>query len=68
MADQPSPRRRFQFRLRTLMLLITLACVIAGWVEWRQYKAYLDKDAERIKYYYPPQPKPKPKAVTPDHQ
>ena len=24
MADQPSPRRRFQFRLRTLMIGVTL--------------------------------------------
>jgi hypothetical protein len=35
MADQPSLRRRFQFRLRTLMIGVTLFCVIfggyAGW-------------------------------------
>jgi hypothetical protein len=67
MANQPSPRW-FQFRLRTLMLLVTLTCVIAGWIEWRQYKAFLDKDAERIEYDYPPQPKPQPKAVTPGRQ
>ena len=58
----------YQFRLRTLMLLVTLACVVAGWIEWRQYKASLDKEAERIEYEYPPQPKPKPKAVAPDRQ
>jgi recombinational DNA repair ATPase RecF len=27
MADQPSPRRRFQFRLRTLMIVVTLLAV-----------------------------------------
>jgi hypothetical protein len=27
MADQPSPRRRFQFRLRTLMIVVTLLTV-----------------------------------------
>jgi hypothetical protein len=30
MADQPSPRRRFQFRLQTLMISVTLFCVVAG--------------------------------------
>ncbi len=66
MADQPSPRCRFQFRLRTMILVISLACVIGAWIEWRQDKVYLDKDAERIKYDYPPQPTPKPKAIAPD--
>jgi hypothetical protein len=31
-ADQPSPRRRFQFRLRTLMIGVTLFCVFAGYI------------------------------------
>ena len=30
MADQPSPRRRFQFRLRMLMIGVTLFCVVVG--------------------------------------
>ena len=30
MPDQPSPRRRFQFRLRTLLFVITVACIVAG--------------------------------------
>jgi hypothetical protein len=30
MADQPSPRRRFQFRLRTLMIGVTLLAVAVG--------------------------------------
>ncbi len=47
MADQPSPRRRFQFRLRTLMLFVTLACVIASWIGWRLYLERLD-DAMRV--------------------
>jgi hypothetical protein len=32
MADQPLSRRRFQFRLRTLMIGVTLFCVAAGWL------------------------------------
>ena len=32
MADQPSPRRRFQFRLRTLMIVVTLLAVACGYV------------------------------------
>jgi hypothetical protein len=30
MADQPSPRRRFQFRLRTLMVVVTLLSLAVG--------------------------------------
>jgi hypothetical protein len=30
MADQPSPRRRFQFRLRTLMIGVTLLACRTG--------------------------------------
>jgi hypothetical protein len=30
MADQPSPRRRFQFRLRTLMIGVTVVGVLFG--------------------------------------
>jgi hypothetical protein len=30
MADQPSPRRRFQFRLRTLMIVVTVVASFAG--------------------------------------
>ena len=30
MPDQPPPRRRFQFRLRTLMLAVTIAAVICA--------------------------------------
>ncbi len=32
MTDQPAPRRRFQFRLRTLMIVVTLFCLIGGYV------------------------------------
>jgi hypothetical protein len=27
----PSPRRRFQFRLRTLLIGVTLFCIVGGW-------------------------------------
>jgi hypothetical protein len=26
----PSPRRRFQFRLRTLMIAVTVFCIVGG--------------------------------------
>jgi hypothetical protein len=48
MADQPSPRRRFQFRLRTLMIAVTLFALIpCGYVGWqakivRERRALLD--------------------------
>jgi hypothetical protein len=32
MPDQPSPRRRFQFRLRTLMIVVTLLAVACGYI------------------------------------
>ena len=46
------PRHRFQFRLRTLMLLVTLACVLAAWIGWMNYKARIDESNA--------QPKPMP--------
>jgi hypothetical protein len=36
MADQPSPRRRIQFRLRTLLIVVTLFALIpCGYVGWQ---------------------------------
>ena len=35
MPDQPSPRRRFQFRLRTLMIGVTLLAVPLAYVGWQ---------------------------------
>jgi hypothetical protein len=34
MADQPSPRRRFQFSLRTLLLIVALLAAICPAVVW----------------------------------
>jgi hypothetical protein len=34
MPHQPSPRRRFQFRLRTLMIVVTVLAVPLGYVGW----------------------------------
>jgi hypothetical protein len=34
MSDQPTPRRRFQFRLRTLMIGVTLLAIYCGTVAW----------------------------------
>src|SRR5580693_1171162 len=47
MADQPQPRRRFQFRLRTLMIGVTLLAVPLGYVGWqakivREREAFLE--------------------------
>jgi hypothetical protein len=44
MTDQPAPRRRFQFRLRTLLIAITLFCIACGYVEW-QAKIVMDRKA-----------------------
>ena len=48
MSDQPSPRRRFQFRLRTLMIAVTLLAVPCAYVGWqakivRERRELLDK-------------------------
>jgi hypothetical protein len=34
MPDQPSPRRRFQFSLRTLMIVVTLSAAQCAFVAW----------------------------------
>ncbi len=45
----PSPRRRFEFRLRTLLIVVTLFCVVVGgYVGWqakivRERKAILER-------------------------
>jgi hypothetical protein len=36
MPDQPSPRRRFQFRLRTLMIAVTLLAVPCAYLGWQK--------------------------------
>jgi hypothetical protein len=35
MISRPSPRRRFQFRLRTLLILVTLLAGVCGYVAWQ---------------------------------
>ncbi len=35
MPDQPPPRRRFQFRLRTLLIGVTLLALPMGYVGWQ---------------------------------
>jgi hypothetical protein len=32
---RPAPRRRFQFRLWTLMIVVTLLAVMCGYVGWQ---------------------------------
>jgi hypothetical protein len=43
MADQPAPRCRFQFRLRTLLLVVTLAAV-ACWVVVDRQRLIRERD------------------------
>jgi hypothetical protein len=38
MSDQLPTRRRFQFSLFLALLLLTLACVIASWIGWQNYR------------------------------
>jgi hypothetical protein len=45
MATQPSPRRRFQFRLRTLMIVVTVFCVVIGGYTGWQAKIVRDRKA-----------------------
>lgn len=47
MPDQPSHRRRFQFRLRTLMIGVTLLAVPCGYFGW-QAKIVRERKAMRI--------------------
>jgi hypothetical protein len=42
------PRRRFQFRLTLVMLLMTLACIAASWIGWRLYKDRLDAEVHEV--------------------
>ena len=52
MADRVPPRRRFQFRLRTLMIVVTLLALPMGYVGWqakivRERKFWLETHAAR---------------------
>jgi hypothetical protein len=47
MADQPSSRRRFQFRLRTLWIVVTLFCVVFAYVG-SQAKIVVDRKAAMV--------------------
>jgi len=47
MPDQPAPRRRFQFRLRTLMIVVTLLCVVFAYVG-SQAKIVMDRKAAMV--------------------
>ena len=48
MADPAPPRRRFQFRLRTLLIVVTLLAVPMGYVGW-QAKIVRERDSVREK-------------------
>jgi hypothetical protein len=43
-ADQPSRCRRYQFQLRTLMIAVTLFCVIGAWLG-NQVRAVIERKA-----------------------
>jgi hypothetical protein len=53
MADQPAPRRRFQFSLRTLMIGVTLLAAACGYVAW-QAKIVQERKAvaDLVQYRY----------------
>jgi hypothetical protein len=58
MPDQPPLRRRFQFRLRTLLLVVTLLAVPLGYVGWqmrivREREAFLE-----TRYWLPSESSP----------
>ena len=48
MASQPSPRRRFQFRLRTLMIGVTLAAVVCGGTAFYRNRYWARKHADEL--------------------
>jgi hypothetical protein len=50
MADQPSPRRRFQFRLRTLMIGVMLLAIPLGYVGW-QARIVRERHEATAKYH-----------------
>ena len=54
MPDKPSPRRRFQFHLRTLLMIVTLVCITASWIGWRRYIDRLDDEARTPNGNWPP--------------
>ncbi len=41
MPDQPARRRRFQFRLRMLLTVVTLFCAACGYLTWLRQRASL---------------------------
>jgi hypothetical protein len=49
MPTQPAPRRRFQFRLRTLMIGVTLLAVACAYVGW-QAKIVTERKAMRERW------------------
>ena len=64
MTGQPAPRRRFQFRLRTLMIAVTPLAIPCGYVGWqakivRERRAVLDRITKAGGYYHEtPRPDP----------
>jgi hypothetical protein len=52
MTDQPPPRRRFQFRLRTLLIVVTLLAAQCAFVTWviRDRQRLIDQRAETFRH------------------
>ena len=48
MADQPSPRRRFQFRLRTMFVLTTIVVCGLAWLGWKVREAQQQQTAVAV--------------------
>jgi hypothetical protein len=64
MADQPSPRRRWQFRLRTLMIAVTLMCaacaIVGAKVVWIRQRHGMIKPAGGVGFVPNPEPRSAP--------
>jgi hypothetical protein len=58
MLDNPNTAapvsRRFQFRLRLLLLVMVLLSVIASWIGWRHYTSQIDPKLNDIYKPYDP--------------
>jgi hypothetical protein len=60
MPEQRSPRRRLQFRMMLVVLLMTLACVVARSVALRLEGDRLNDERHSQKFYPTEKPNPEP--------
>jgi len=48
MADQPSPRRRFQFRLSSLFIVVTLVAAVCAVVAWTTNQVSMVRERRQL--------------------